>query len=62
MAAALITYGILLLIYFVLSRFDGVSSWMDDAEFDEPSDDAPELDDSEYDWGQNVKGYKSEEE
>ena len=42
---------------------DAISRWMDDAEFDdESSDDAPDLDDSEYDWRHNVKGYKSEEE
>jgi hypothetical protein len=56
MVAVLITYGILLLIYFVLSRLDKVSSWMDEAEFEE--EDAPQREDEEYKWGDNIKGYK----
>lgn len=56
MVAVLITYGILLLIYFVLSRLDRVSFWMDEAEFEE--EDAPQREDEEYKWGDNIKGYK----
>lgn len=56
MVVVLITYGVLLLIYFVLSRLDKVSSWMDEAEFEE--EDAPQREDEEYKWGDNIKGYK----
>lgn len=56
MVALLITYGIILLLYFVLSRLDRVSSWMDEAEFEE--EDAPQREDEEYKWGDNIKGYK----
>jgi len=56
MVAVLITYGILLLIYFVLSRLDRISSWMDEAEFEE--EDAPQREDEEYKWSDNIKGYK----
>jgi hypothetical protein len=59
MVAVLITYGILLLIYFALSRLDRVSSWMDEAEFEE--EDAPQREDEEYKWSDNIKGYKHEE-
>lgn len=59
MVAALITYGIILLLYFVLSRLDRVSSWMDEAEFKE--EDAPQREDEEYKWSDNIKGYKKEE-
>ena len=55
MVAVLITYGILLLIYFVLSRLDRVSFWMDEAEFEE---DAPQREDEEHKWSDNIKGYK----
>ena len=56
MVALLITYSIILLLYFVLSRLDRVSSWMDEAEFKE--EDAPQREDEEYKWGDNIKGYK----
>ena len=56
MVAVLITYGILLLIYFVLSRLDRVSLGMDEAEFEE--EDAPRREDEEYKWSDNIKGYK----
>lgn len=56
MVAVLITYGILLLIYFVLSRLDRVSRWMDEAEFKE--EDTPQREDEEYKWSDNIKGYK----
>lgn len=59
MVAVLITYGVLLLLYFVLSRLDRVSSWMDEAEFEE--EDAPQREDEEYKWSDNIKGYKKEE-
>ena len=56
MVAVLITYGVLLLIYFVFSRLDRVSSWIDEAEFEE--EDAPQREDEDYKWGDNIKGYK----
>jgi hypothetical protein len=56
MVALLITYGIILLLYFVLSRLDRVSSWMDEAEFEE--EDAPQREDEEHKWSDNIKGYK----
>lgn len=60
---AIIFSIVLIVCLWVMSIQDAISRWMDDAEFDDESrDDAPDLDDSEYDWGQNVKGYKSEEE
>ena len=55
MVAALITYSILLIICFVLSKLDGISSWMDEAKFEE---DTPQREDEEYKWSDNIKGYK----
>ena len=56
-------YAVILIVsLWVMCMQDAISRWMDDAEFDESSDDAPDLDNSEYDWGHNVKGYKYEDE
>lgn len=62
MIMVLIYAVILIVSLWVMCMQDAISRWMDDAEFDEPSDDAPDLDNSEYDWGHNVKGYKHEDE
>lgn len=60
---AIIFSIVLIVCLWVMGIQDAISRWMDDAEFDdEPSDDAPDLDNSEYDWGHNVKGYKHEDE
>ena len=60
---AIIFSIVLIVCLWIMGMQDAISRWMDDAEFDdESSDDAPDFDDSEYDWGHNVKGYKSEEE
>ena len=60
---AIIFSIVLIVCLWIMGMQDAISRWMDDAEFDdESSDDAPDLDDSEYDWRHNVKGYKSEEE
>ena len=59
-----IILSIVLLVYlWIIAMQDAISRWMDEADFEEySSDDAPDLDNSECDWGHNVKGYKSEEE
>lgn len=45
------------------SKQDSISRWIDEADFEEekPKEDAPELDNSEYDWGHNIKNYMDEE-
>lgn len=43
---------------------DAISKWMDEADFEEeekPKEDVSELDNSEYDWGHNIKNYMDEE-
>lgn len=64
MIMVLIYSVVLLVCLFVLSMQDAISRWIDEADFedDKPRDDVPDLDNSEYDWGHNVKGYKYEDE
>lgn len=65
MIMVLIYSVILIVCLFVLSMQDAISHWIDEADFEEeekPRDDVPDLDNSEYDWGHNVKGYKYEDE
>lgn len=61
-----VIYSVVLFVcLFVLSMQDAISHWIDEADFEEdeePRDDVPYLDNSEYDWGHNVKGYKYEDE
>jgi hypothetical protein len=52
----------------LIAVINEISEIMDEAfrdgwlSFDEPSDDSPDLDNSEYDWGHNIKGYHYEDE
>lgn len=60
-----VIYSVVLFVcLFVLSMQDAISHWIDEADFEDekPRDDVPDLDNSEYDWGHNVKGYKYEDE
>ena len=61
MIMAVIDSAVLLVCLFVLSMQDAISRWIDEADFAD-SESEQEHDDSSYDWGHNVKGYKSEEE
>lgn len=52
----------------LIAVINGVSEIIDEAfrdgwlSLEDPTDSAPDLDNSEYDWGHNVKGYHYEEE
>ena len=59
----LILSVVLIVCLFVMAMQDAIARWLDDADFEEeeePKDDPPELDNSEYDWGHNVKNYMDE--
>ena len=63
---AIIIYSVILIAcLWVLAMQDAISHWIDEADFEEESTDEKstgELDNSEYDWGHNVKGYRYEDE
>lgn len=50
---------ILLICIWVLAVQDMLSHWMDDSDFEEEEE--QEHDDSGYDWRDNIKGYKKDE-
>lgn len=50
---------ILLICIWVLALQDMLSHWMDDSDFEEEGE--QEHDDSGYDWRDNIKGYKKDE-
>ena len=55
-----VIYSVVLLVcLFVLSMQDAISRWIDEADFE---DTEQEHDDSGYDWRNNIKGYKKDEE
>jgi hypothetical protein len=63
MIMVLIYSVVLIVCLWVMAMQDAISRWIDEARFEEESrDDFPDLDNSEYDWGHNVKGYKYEDE
>jgi hypothetical protein len=51
---------ILLICIWVLAVQDMLSHWMDDSNFEEEQE--QEHDDSGYDWRDNIKGYRKDEE
>ncbi len=56
---ALILLGIL----YVSSKLDNISQWLQNADFEEPEepkDLSDDMDNSEYDWGHNIKNYMEE--
>jgi hypothetical protein len=62
----ILIYSVVLLVcLWVMAMRDAISKWMDEAEFEEeyekPKEDVSELDNSEYDWGHNIKNYMDEE-
>lgn len=65
MIIVLIYAVILIVCLYVLSMQDAISHWIDEADFEEedkePKEDMSELDNSEYDWGHNIKNYMDEE-
>lgn len=56
MVALFIISVILLLVLYFVSCLDGIASWIDEARFEE--EDAPQREDEEYKWSDNIKGYK----
>lgn len=50
---------ILLICIWVLAVQDMLSHWMDDSDFEE--EEKQEHDDSGYDWRDNIKGYRKDE-
>ena len=56
MVVLFIISAVLLLALYFMSCLDGISSWMDEAKFEEEN--APQREDEEYKWGDNIKGYK----
>lgn len=57
---AVIIYAVILIVsLWVMCVQDAISRWIDEADFEEP--DYEEHDDSGYDWRDNVKGYKKDE-
>ena len=56
MVVLFIISSVLLLALYFMSCLDGISSWMDEAKFEEEN--APQREDEEYKWGDNIKGYK----
>jgi hypothetical protein len=60
----ILIYAVILIVsLWVMCMQDAIARWMEEADFedDKPRDDVPDLDNSEYDWGHNIKGYKYEE-
>jgi type VI protein secretion system component VasK len=57
---AVIIAVILLICIWVLAVQDMLSHWMDDSNFEEEQE--QEHDDSGYDWRDNIKGYRKDEE
>ena len=60
MIMAVIYSAVLLVCLFVLSMQDAISRWIDEADF-EDSESEQEHDDSGYDWRDNIKGCKKDE-
>lgn len=56
MIMVVIYSDVLLVCLFVLSMQDAISRWIDEARFEE--EDAPQREDEEYKWSDNIKGYK----
>lgn len=62
MIAILILSLILLFVLYAASILESISRWMDEANFkDESLDNFSDLDNSEYDWGHNIKNYIEDE-
>lgn len=59
---AVIIYAVILIVsLWVMCMQDAISRWIDEADF-EDLDSEQEHDDSGYDWRDNIKGYKKDEE
>lgn len=56
MAILFIISAVLLLALYFMSCLDGISSWMDEVRLEEEN--APQREDEEYKWSDNIKGYK----
>ena len=59
MILPLIALGIFILVVLVgtfVVTLEGIACWLDDADFSD-KEETPYLDNSEYDWGHNVKNY-----
>ena len=54
---ALVISLILLGVLYASSLLDSIPAWLENADFEEEPKD---LDDSEYDWSDNIKNYKKE--
>lgn len=52
---------ILLICIWWLAVQDMLSHWMDDSDFEEEEEQEQEHDDSGYDWRDNIKGYRKDE-
>lgn len=55
MVVLFIISAVLLLVLYFMSCLDRISSWMDEAKFEEEN--APQREDEEYKWSDNIKGY-----
>lgn len=50
-------YAVILIVsLWVMCMQDAISRWIDEARFEE--EDAPQREDEEYKWSDNIKGYK----
>jgi hypothetical protein len=56
---AVIIYAVILIVsLWVMCMQDAISRWIDEADFEEEEQ---QHDDSGYDWRDNIKGYKKDE-